>query len=74
MEKNLEELFQKQYKQQQNIVFLEHELDSLKKSCASNMKTQSLFLRNLESQNNGNFHSTRILYHVLIIGNFFKNK
>ena len=51
--KNIEMLFQKEFKLQQNNVFLEHELETLKKNCASNFKTQNIFLKNLENQNIG---------------------
>ena len=47
----MENLFQKEFKLHQNITFLEHELDALKKNCASNMKTQNIFLKSLENQN-----------------------
>lgn len=49
--KNVEILFQNEYKLQQNNIFLEHELDTLKKTCTSNLKNQSIFLKNLENQN-----------------------
>lgn len=49
--KSLEEMFQKQAKLQQNLKFLEHEHENMKKSNDSNLKTQNYFLKNLESQN-----------------------
>ena len=51
--KNLEDLLQKQLKFQQNITFLEHELENVKKNCSSSLKTQDFFLKDLENKNNG---------------------
>lgn len=50
--KNLEDLLQKQLKLQQNITFLEHELENIKKNCTSSLKTQDIFLKDLENKNN----------------------
>jgi len=36
----------------QNITFLEHELETTKKNCATNLKTHHIILKNLENQNN----------------------
>lgn len=49
--KNLEEMFQRQAKLQQNLKFLELELENMRKSNDSNLKTQNYFLKNLENQN-----------------------
>lgn len=49
--KNLEEMFQKQAKLQQNLKFLEIELENMRKSNDSNIQTQNYFLKNLENQN-----------------------
>ena len=51
--KNLEDMFQKQSKLQQNIKFLEIELANMRKNCDANIKTQNYFLKNLENQNSG---------------------
>lgn len=39
-------------KLQQNINFLEHELENVKKNCSSSLKTQDYFLKDLENKNN----------------------
>lgn len=48
----MEELFQQKIKLQQNIVFLEHEIEAMKKNSVNNLKAQGLYLKNLENQNN----------------------
>ncbi len=49
--KKLEEMIQKQIKIQQNVAFLENELETRKKNSASNLKAQNIFLKSLENQN-----------------------
>lgn len=51
--KTLEELFQMKFKFQQEIIFLEHELESVKKNSVHNFRAQNVFLKNLETQNTG---------------------
>ncbi|CAF0906340.1 unnamed protein product, partial [Brachionus calyciflorus] len=49
--KTLEEVFQNKIKLQQSVVFLEHELDAIRKNSANNLKAQGVYLKNLENQN-----------------------
>lgn len=42
---------QKECKLQQNLIFLEHELEKLKKKTTSNLKTHGLSLKQLEDNN-----------------------
>lgn len=44
-------MFQHKVKLQQNIIFLEHEIETMKKNSAYNIKAQGMYLKNLENQN-----------------------